>query len=178
MHIVIAVITAVAGLFWALNSLQNSGFRFSSLNPFLAVRRWQWRREFGTKPIYRLHRPMDAAAVLLVAMAKADGAISAEQKQALLSMFREKFEISTDEASHLLLSTTHLMRDELSIVNGLDNILELSATRFEPEQVTSLLAMMRKIASMDGSINTEQQQLLDATEQYFARKNAPQEKWR
>lgn len=29
MHIVIAVITAIAGLFWALNSLQRSGFHFS-----------------------------------------------------------------------------------------------------------------------------------------------------
>ena len=37
MHIVIAVITAIAGLFWALNALQRSGFQFSSLNPFLAL---------------------------------------------------------------------------------------------------------------------------------------------
>jgi len=37
---------------------------------------------------------------------------------------------------------------------------------------------MRKIAIMDGSINAEQQQLLDATERYFASRNAPQQKWR
>ena len=36
MHIVIAAITAVAGLIWALNSLQRSGFNVSALNPLLA----------------------------------------------------------------------------------------------------------------------------------------------
>ena len=35
----IAAITAIAGLLWALNALQRSGFQFSSLNPFLAYRR-------------------------------------------------------------------------------------------------------------------------------------------
>jgi uncharacterized tellurite resistance protein B-like protein len=178
MHIVIAVITAVAGLFWALTSLRNSGFQFSSLNPFLAIRRWRWSRDFGAKPLYKLDRPMDAAAVLLVAMAKADGLISAEQKQTILSLFERHFEISASEASALFAASSHLLRDELSIVAGVPHILERSAARFEPNQVTELLAMMRKIAALDGSINTEQQELLSATERYFANLQAPQQKWR
>jgi hypothetical protein len=34
--------------------------------------------------------------------------------------------------------------------------------------VPSLLGMMRRIAALDGSINGEQQKLIDATERYFA----------
>ena len=178
MHIVIAAITAIAGLFWALNSLRNSGFHFSSLNPFLAVRRWRWSRDFGAKPLYKLDRPMDAAAVLLVAMAKADGIMSSEQKKALLTMFEQHFELSASEASQLFAATIHLLRDELSIANSVEHILERSAARFEPNQTAELLAMMRKIAAMDGSINVEQEQLLDAAEQYFKNLHAPQQKWR
>jgi hypothetical protein len=103
MHLVIAAITALAGLLWALNSLQRSGFNPSSLNPFLAYRRWQWSRSHGTKPIYRLERPMDVAAVLLLGIAKADGTITSDQKRELLALYQSEFDISRDEASDLLL---------------------------------------------------------------------------
>ena len=87
----IAAITAIAGLLWALNALQRSGFHFSSLNPFLAYRRWQWSRTYGGRPIYKLERPIDVAAVLLLGVAKADGAITSDQKRELLAMFHLYF---------------------------------------------------------------------------------------
>jgi hypothetical protein len=52
MHLFIAAITALAGLPYALSALQQADFDLNSL-PFLACRRWQWRRFTGTKPIYR-----------------------------------------------------------------------------------------------------------------------------
>ncbi|MET0532701.1 MAG: TerB family tellurite resistance protein [Steroidobacter sp.] len=177
MHIVIAAITALAGLLWAINSLARSGFELGSLNPFAAYRRWQWRRSYGAKPIYRLERPMDVAAVLLLGIAKADGDITSDQKRELQTIFQAEFEISRDEAADLLLASSHLIRDEIYIVDHLDKILERSAQRFEPENVSSLLRLMRRVAALDGSINGEQQKLIDATERYFAAKNPPAGKW-
>ncbi len=177
MHIIIAVITALAGLIWALNSLQRSGFNLNALNPFLAYRRWQWRRTYGGRPIYKLDRPIDVAAVLLLGIAKADGAITSDQKKTLLEMFQSEFDISRDEASDLLLASSHLIRDEIYIVDHLDKILERSAERFEPEAVASLLAMMRRLAAMDGSINSEQEKLINATDQYFASREKPNRVW-
>jgi uncharacterized tellurite resistance protein B-like protein len=167
-HIIIGAITALAGLLWAINSLQRSGFSLSSLNPFLAYRRWQWSRTYGAKPIYRLERPMDVAAVLLLGTAKADGAITSDQKRELQNLFQSEFEISRDEAADLLLASSHLIRDEIYIVDHLDKILEPSAPKFEPSAVSSLLSMMRRVAALDGSINGEQQKLIDATDRYFA----------
>jgi len=177
MHIVIAAITALAGLVWALNSLQRSGFDLNSLNPFLAIRRWRWSREFGTKPLFKLSRPMDAAAVLLVATARADGAISTDQKRALLRIFCETFQLSENDASELWLATTHLLRDELSVAANVDKILERSAGGFEPDQAAELLALMRRIAAMDGSINDEQQRLIAGTEAFFASRSATKSAW-
>ena len=178
MHIVIAVITALAGLLWALHALQRSGFQLSSLNPFLAYRRWQWRKTYGGRPIYKLDRPMDVAAVLLLGIAKADGEITSDQKRELLALYQSEFAISRDEASDLLLASSHLIRDEIYLVDNLDKVLERSAERFEPDAVASLLSMMRKIAALDGSINAEQQKLIDATERYFAGRNkAAAGKW-
>lgn len=177
MHIVIAAITALAGLLWAINSLMRSGFSLSSLDPFAAYRRWQWRRTYGGKPIYKLDRPMDVAAVLLLGIAKADGDITSDQKRELQAIFQNEFEISRDEAADLLLASSHLIRDEIYIVDHLDKILERSAPRFEAENVSTLLRYMRKIAAMDGSINAEQQKLIDATERYFSSKQQPAGKW-
>ena len=178
MHIIIGAITALAGLLWAINSLQRSGFSLSSLNPFLAYRRWKWSRTYGSKPIYRLERPMDVAAVLLLGTAKADGAITSDQKRELQNLFQSEFEISRDEAADLLLASSHLIRDEIYIVDHLDKILEPSAPKFEPSAVNSLLSMMRRVAALDGSINGEQQKLIDATDRYFAtRQKAAGGKW-
>lgn len=177
MHIVIAAITAVAGLLWALNSLAQSGWNPSSLNPFAAYRRWQWRRTYGGKPIYNLDRPMDVAAVLLLGVAKADGEITSDQKRELQSIFQSEFEISRDEAADLLLASSHLMRDVIYIVDHLDKILDRSASKFEPENVSSLLRLMRKVAALDGSVNAEQEKLIGATERYFAPKQQAQGKW-
>jgi uncharacterized tellurite resistance protein B-like protein len=170
---IIAVITALAGLFWALNALQRSGFQFSSLNPFLAWRRWQWVRSHGARPVYKLEKPIDVAAVLLLGVAKADGEITSDQKKELLAMFQSEFRISRDEASDLLLASSHLIRDEIYLVDNLDKVLERSSSRFEPDTISSLLAMMRRVAALDGSINTEQQKLIDATERYFAARFQP-----
>ena len=174
---IIAAITALAGLLWALSSLQRSGFQFSSLNPFLAYRRWQWRKTYGGKPIYKLDRPMDVAAVLLLGVAKADGDITSDQKRELQSLFQSEFELSRDQAADLLLASSHLIRDEIYIVDHLDKILERSAGRFEAGASASLLGMMRQIALLDGSINSEQQKLIDATERYFAARQKAVGKW-
>jgi uncharacterized tellurite resistance protein B-like protein len=177
-HIIIGAITALAGLLWAINSLQRSGFSLSSINPFLAYRRWKWSRTYGAKPIYRLERPMDVAAVLLLGIAKADGAITSDQKRELQNLFQSEFEISRDEAADLLLASSHLIRDEIYIVDHLDKILELSAPKFELSSVSSLLSMMRRVAGLDGSINAEQQKLIDATDRYFtARQKVADGKW-
>ena len=177
MHMVIAAITALAGLLWALNALQRSGFHFSSLNPFLAYRRWQWTRAHGARPIYKLDKPMDVAAVLLLGVAKADGEITSDQKKELLTMFQGEFGLSRDEAADLLLASSHLIRDEIYLVDNLDKVLERSAPKFERETVSSLLAMMRRIAVLDGSVNAEQQKLIEATDSYFASRVKPTGKW-
>jgi len=175
---IIAVISALAGLIWALSALQRSGFDFNSLNPFLAWRRWQWRKTYGDKPLYKLDRPIDVAAVLLLGVAKADGEITSEQKKELLGMFQSEFGLTREVASDLLRASSHLIRDEIYLVDRLDKILERSAASFERETADSLLGMMRRMATLEGSINGEQQKLLDATEGYFAtRFQAAPRKW-
>ncbi|MFO1351959.1 MAG: hypothetical protein U1F68_15300 [Gammaproteobacteria bacterium] len=53
MHIVIGFIVALSGLIFALARLQSVGFDLHSLNPFLAYKRYQWKKKYSTKPLFR-----------------------------------------------------------------------------------------------------------------------------
>ena len=130
------------------------------------VQRFSGREELGRLYEYQLE------------LLSERGDITSDQKRELQSIFQSEFEISRDEAADLLLASSHLIRDEIYIVDHLDKILEPSAAKFEPSAVSSLLSMMRRIAALDGSINGEQQRLIDATERYFAsRQKAAGGKW-
>ena len=120
MHIVITLITALGGLFWAMYYLQRSGFDFNSLNPFLWHRRAQWQNKYNTKPIYNLSEPLDVAVLLLLGIAKCEGEISAEQKQQLLKILENEFHLSGDQASDQLLASSHLLKDEIYLVDNIN----------------------------------------------------------
>lgn len=52
MHILIAFLTTVAGLIWALYRLQNSGVNLNAFNPFYWMHRRKWQKKYGTKAIH------------------------------------------------------------------------------------------------------------------------------
>ena len=177
MHIVLGVVSAVAGLIWALVALQRSGFNPDSLNPFLWYRRSQWRKKYGTRPIYNLENPIDVAAVLILGTAKCEGEFSSGQKQAIQSLFENEFGLDHDEACDLLLASTHLIRDEIYLVDNLDKILMKSGAYFTIEQARSLIAMMLRVGTLESAINEEQRKLIAATENHFARLDVAPGKW-
>jgi hypothetical protein len=178
MHIVLAVLSAAGGLIWALVALQRSGFNPDSLNPFLWLRRSRWRKQYGTHPLHRLAEPMDVAAVLILGSAKCEGEISAQQKRAIQQIFMQEFKLDENTAADLLLASAHLIRDEVYLVDKLENILACSSKAFTPEQSSSMLSLMTRVATLESVINDEQRRLLIATEQYYERLFAQQPAWK
>jgi hypothetical protein len=178
MHIVLAMLSAAGGLIWALVALQRSGFNPDSLNPFLWLRRSRWRKQYGTHPLYRIAEPMDVAAVLILGTAKCEGEISAEQKRAIQQIFMQEFKLDENAAADLLLASAHLIRDEVYLVDKLENILGYSSKTFTPEQSSSMVSMMTRVATLESAINSEQRKLVVATEQYYERLFARQHSWK
>lgn len=178
MHVVIGLLTAVAGLIWAFVALQRAGVSLSSLDPFAWYRRMQWRKKYADKPIYCLDEPVDVAAVLLLGIAKCEGEISAQQKQELLKIFATEFHMTADEAADLMLASAHLIRNEIYLLDNLPRILERSKERFTPPQVTSLLSLMQRVANLEGAVNEEQRKLIEATERYFSARAQAKGAWK
>jgi len=177
MHIVLAVLSTLAGLIWALAALQRSGFNPSSINPFLWLRRARWRKRYGIPPLYRLEAPMDVAAVLILGTVKCEGEISAEQKRVIRTVFEQEFKLDGNAAADLLLASAYLIRDELYLVDKLEKIIGPVSGQFTVQQATSLLSLMTRVGTLESTLNDEQRRLITATEQYFERLFTKRQAW-
>jgi len=177
MHVVIGVLTALAGLIWAIVALQKAGVTISALNPFLWQRRLHWKNKISDKPLYALSDPMEVAAVLILGVAKCEGEISAEQKRAIQDIFETEFKLGRDEAADLLLASSHMIRNEIYLVDNLGEILKKSQTRFKARQVESMLSMMHRVGELEGELNEEQTKIITATERYFGRADRRRDAW-
>lgn len=174
---IIGVITAVAGLLWAINALQRSGFDIRALNPFAWLRRREWEKRYGEKPLYTLTDPVDVAGVLLLGVARCDGELSSGQKAEIMKAFEQEMRLSRDEAADLLRASAHLIRNEVYLVDQLDRILAPAANRFTSEQLASVLNLMTRVAASDNPVNAEQQKLIDGVYDFFNRRQAGKRGW-
>ena len=164
MHILIGLITAIAGLVWALHSLQNAGFNLNALNPFAWARRRKWQRQLGTKPMHALTDSMDAAALLVVAIAKEHGDITRETKLEILSMFETEFGIKRNKTIELYASSMYLLQNPVNIVEEVRYILKPSKESFENSHVTKLIEMLNRVANLEG-VTDNQCLIIKAVEQ-------------
>lgn len=160
----IALLGAVAGLIWAINSIQKSGI---SLNPFAWLRRMKWQKEFGTKPLYRLRDPTEVAAVLLLGAAKCKGELTATQKAKLRDVFVDVLKLPEAEADDLMVAASFMVRDEVYIVDNLARIVGNVRRFLTAEQKASVLNLMEEVALVDGPVNAEQRKLIDQTAAVF-----------
>ncbi|WMS87593.1 TerB family tellurite resistance protein [Pleionea litopenaei] len=169
MHIIIGVITAIAGLLWALNRLNESGFNLNSLNPFLWARRRKWEKAHGTKPIHRLENSLEAAALLVSGMALIDGAVSRETKELVIDLFQKEFGISEQQSLDLYNVSSHLLKDTDNLSAEVKMILAPSINTFSESNQQQLMSMLNEVAKVEGGISNNQKNLLEAIAKQFNR---------
>ena len=162
MHIIIGLITAIAGLIWALYRLQQSGVDLNSFNPFHWLRRKKWEAQVGTKPLHRLDNSMEAAAVLIVAMAELDGTVTRETKSSVLQLFIREFELSEKDAAEMYATASYLLKEAAYLPVEVKNILAPSKQQFQPNQTELLLGMLAQVSTTEGEANQTQTELLEA----------------
>ena len=164
MHVLIGLLTAIGGLIWALYRLHNSGVNLNSFNPFYWVRRKQWEKQLGTRPLHRLTKPMEAAAVLVVAIAKMEGEITREQKAEVIGLFEREFKLSASAAGELYSISCHLLRETVNYSGEIKNILAPCKARFNSERRESLMEMLKRIAEVDSLPSKNQMEFIDAVD--------------
>ena len=99
MHIMLGILAVATAVVLLFNRLTKAGIDLYGLNLFLWNRRRKWRKVYEGNPIQKIESSMDATAVLMVAAAKADGDLTSESKDLLITLI-----------SFLALLSTHWKR--------------------------------------------------------------------
>jgi hypothetical protein len=157
---ILAILTGLGGVLWALYYLNRDGFDFAALNPFLWKRRAHWKQQYGKLPIFCLTAPIDVAAVLLLAVAKETGEISLEEKNTIKDLMISELKRSRKEADELFVLATHLLNEHGSIIGKVGDILQGCKATFSPEQIQSLGDLLTTVAHVAGDPSERQQTIL------------------
>ncbi|MCH9673762.1 MAG: hypothetical protein K0U93_20145 [Gammaproteobacteria bacterium] len=178
MHIVLGLLGTIVTILILLNRLADAGIDLGGLNPFLWHRRRMWKQKYQGNPIFQLDSPMEATALLMAAVAKAEGDMSAEQKLAMLAMFQDEFGLSRKDASSLLIATTHILQDGEEVRANVAKVLAPNVSEFTAEQAESCVALINRVANIDEVINAVQQRVIDDTKSFFSQTFDTAPKWR
>ncbi len=177
MHIIIGIISAIAGLIWALHSLQNAGVDLNALNPFTWARRRKWAKQLGVKPMHALKNSMEAAALLVVSIAKSEGEITRDTKMNILEIFEEQFGIKRNASIELFSSSAYMLQDTVNMEQEVRHVLAPSKDSYKPNHIQTLLDMMHKVASLEGEASQTQQAIIDAVKNELTMDTEQPSKW-
>ena len=163
MHIIIAVITAIAGLLWALNSLQRSGFDLNSLNPFYWARRRQWEQK-QVNPLYAIETPRELAAVLMFAVQRQAGDPTQEQKEFLLALYRDELKFSDKERNEMYQLASHLLSTDPNYAHKVSELIAPSRSSMSESQRQSIPDLVSRVASHNNAPNSDQTKFVESIE--------------
>jgi hypothetical protein len=160
MPILLGMLTSVVTILWILYRLAEMGITLGGLNPWAWRRRRAWRQKYEADPLFSLVEPLDVTALLAVATAKADGDMSAAERQALLAEFEKTFAMNARKASELLTASVHLLGDGAALRDKLEELLARCGERFSDAQRESALELLDRVAGAGGRASAQQLELV------------------
>lgn len=165
MHIVLGLLTSVLTILYLLDRL---GVDVGWLNPFAWRRRRAWARKYEGDPIYSVEDPIHVAAILIIGVAKFEGDLGAEQKQAVLSQFEQKFSMSPQAAKELMTAATHLLGAPQIIESQLNGLADKHKSTFSGDQAASLFEMLHHVVTVEGDMSETQKEFVNGLRSRFA----------
>lgn len=165
MHIVLMLLTAVVTVVILLKRLADAGIDLGGLNPFA-----RGAGGIAGQSPDGLAEPMSLAALLVVATARCDGGIGVDEKREVLRAFEEEFRLSRQDAAGLLAASVHWLTRLDDVCEQLEDLMRPSQDKFSEEQATSTLALMKRVAKVDGAPSSRQNELIEVATTSFARR--------
>jgi len=174
MHILIGFLGSVVTVLYLLDRL---GIDLGGMNPFHWYRRRAFVKKYGSDPIYSIEDPVHIAALLVIGAAKLDGDLTAEQKKAAQDQFASEFSMDARDASQLFGSAAHLLAAPQLIGTQLEQLASRNKDDFSSEQARSLMQMMVKVASANGSLSARQQEFIDSVRSAYIKEAKGEGPW-
>jgi len=177
MHVILGALGSLVTLLWLFYRLAEMGIDLGGLNPFFWRRRSKWKEHYDANPVYKIDSPLEATALLITAVAKADGDMSAEEKTEILNIFSEEFHMSKKDAAGLLISSCHLLGKGEEVRDDVQKVLAPSLNNFTREQADSAMELIKRVANVVDSVSELQNELIDRASKCLTSNFAECRKW-
>ena len=162
MGILIAVLTAAAGAFFAFRyfvSAASEG-REAVRDVKGVIRRGQWNRRVDQRLIENLSDPREAAAILMVQIAAYDGAVTERQHERMVDDMRATFE-ADDETAEGLYAFGRMAVGEINDAgNSVRKILRPIAEVCTQDEKAALISLLERSAEIEGPPTETQRRLI------------------
>lgn len=170
MHLILALLGLIVTVLILTNQLANNKLSFGWLNPFSWLKSQDKPKKLpADDPVYVLEEPQEVIALLIMALAKSDGGMSAAQKKEILAQFTQIFQLNNEKAANLLSASTFLLHDDMDMVKKPQQLFAASKKKFSQAQIIASINLLKHIASFDSPMTAFQAQLIADVEQYFAK---------
>lgn len=150
MHILVGLLGALGVLvmiFWRLNQAANAarGARDAVGDAHGALRRWSWRRKSSVDLIRDIDDPRVAAAVLMVAVAEYDGALTADEHRVMRQQITSKFGAKEATADELIAHARWLTRSGGDIGSLFLKLMPVIQNKCGPRERSELIEMLKHV---------------------------------
>jgi uncharacterized tellurite resistance protein B-like protein len=161
MHIVIAVLGALAAAFWAftyfVGSVREGREAVNDVKGFF--RSGKWSRQVSARVIENLVDPREAAAVLLYQTAAYDGAVTDRQRAAIVSEMRKTFNVDAETGEGLYAFARAAVGQINDAGNSLRKIIRPIVDQCTDGERRAFIAMLEAVGEVEGPLSDAQRRL-------------------
>jgi len=152
MHIIIAILAALAAAFWAFTHFVNAANQGREAIGDVkgVIRRGKWSRRVDQRLIENLSDPREAAAVLIYQIAAYDGAVSDRQQAQIVADMQNSFD-ADEETAHGLYAFGRMAVGEINDAsNNVRKILRPVIEICTDAEKGQLIALLERTAEIEG----------------------------
>lgn len=160
MHIIIGIIATIAGILFYANRISRSAVDLVDTANEIGnlPRKLRYRKKAGKKGLDLIEEPVEAAAVLLISMARMDrfGRVTDKQEKAITRELYDNMQMDMEDAEDLVIQmrsiTQYLNQPDSTLfpmIGILQNVISKSDAR-------DLSEMMRRIGAVESPLDTAQ----------------------
>lgn len=162
MHIILAILGALAAAFWAFThfmKVANEG-RETVRDVKGVIRRGKWNRRVDKRLIENLSDPREAAAVLLYQIAAYDGHVTDRQYRTIVAEMREAFEADEETAEGLYAFGRMAVGEINDAANNVRKILRPVTEVCTDAEKRQLVELLERTAEIEGPPTDMQRRLI------------------
>ena len=162
MHIIIAVLGALAAALWAFTHFMGAAREGREAIGEVkgVIRRGKWNRRVDQRLIENLSDPREAAAILIYQLAAYDGAVTDRQKAQMIDDMRREFQ-ADDETAEGLFAFARMAVGEINDAgNSVRKILAPVNSVCTPDEKASLIELLDRTAEIEGEPTDMQRRLI------------------